>query len=421
MRFAARGAGEGLYAGAGVARYDGCADGAPRWTRRQIPLVLTAVVIALPWIVVPAVLLWRAAQSDSLDDEPTQAPPDPPLVSVIVPARNEARHIAACLDSVLGSTWPRLEVIVVDDHSTDGTGDLARAIATRDPRLRVIDAPPLPADWFGKQWACASGAREAQGEILLFADADTRHAPDLVMRTVHHMRRHAYDLLSVAGQQLMETTWEQLVQPLVFGVLLARLGGTRHVSRATRAEDTIANGQCLCITRAAYAAVGTHAAVRHNVAEDLLLAQAVFRDGRRVGLVVGLDQLSTRMYSSLGEMVRGWRKNVYAGGRYAMPEALRQPLLYAPLLLAPPLFLLAPTAVAILGAARLVPPVVGTAALIAYLATSLWLMAGYAWLRKPLWTGFLHPLGAGVLLWIFAGAIGRGRQVTWKGRDYTSS
>ena len=380
-----------------------------------------ALLLALPWVVVPAVLLWRAAQSDDLGAEPDTPPPDPPLVSVIVPARNEARHIAACLESVLTSHWPRLEVIAVDDHSTDGTGDLARGIAARDPRLRVLDVPPLPEGWFGKQWACARGAAEARGVILLFADADTRQFPDLITRTMHHMRRHRYDLLSVGGEQRMESFWELLVQPLVFGVLLARLGGARRVSRARRAEDTIANGQCLFITREAYDAVGTHAAVRHNVAEDLLLAQAVFRSGRRVGLVLGLAQLSTRMYASLAEIVRGWRKNVYAGGRYAIPAPLRHTLVFGPLLLAPPLFLLAPATVSIAGVAGLVPPVLAWAGAAAYVATSLWLAAAYAWLRKPPLTGFLHPLGAAVMLWIFAGAIGRGSRVTWKGRDYTST
>src|SRR6185437_14783611 len=118
-----------------------------------------------------------------------------PLVSVIIPARNEARNIERCVRSVLASTYPSLEVIVVDDHSTDATGSIARAMAAHDSRLVVIDAPDLPAGWFGKQWACATGARAARGQLLVFTDADTRHAPDLLSRAVNALRDRDASLL----------------------------------------------------------------------------------------------------------------------------------------------------------------------------------------------------------------------------------
>src|SRR5215213_10818496 len=149
------------------------------------------MLVAWPWVFFPLLTLWRARGSRSLDEEPAEAPADAPLVSVVIPARNESRNIAACLTSVLAARYPALEVIVVDDHSDDGTGDAARAVG--DPRLRVLENPPLPAGWMGKQWACATGAAAARGEILLFADADTRHAPDLVPRAVNAMRARRAD------------------------------------------------------------------------------------------------------------------------------------------------------------------------------------------------------------------------------------
>src|SRR5439155_11996745 len=99
-------------------------------------------------------------------------PDDAPLVSMVIPARNEARHIGPCVESALASAYPRLEVIVVDDHSTDDTGAIAASMAARDPRVRVVVPPPLPSDWFGKQWACAAGAATARGAIIGFLDAD---------------------------------------------------------------------------------------------------------------------------------------------------------------------------------------------------------------------------------------------------------
>ena len=142
----------------------------------------TALGDAAFWLVAPLVVAWRMRGSRSLDDEPLDVSADASLVSVIVPARDEARNIERCVRSVLGARYPALEVIVVDDHSADGTGDIARRVAAGDPRLRVVDNPPLPAGWMGKQWACATGAAHARGALLGFADADTTHAPDLLPR-----------------------------------------------------------------------------------------------------------------------------------------------------------------------------------------------------------------------------------------------
>jgi chlorobactene glucosyltransferase len=119
---------------------------------------LAPLLLATPWILGPLVTLVRARFSSSLDDERADPPSDPPLVSLVIPARNEARNIQPCVESALASSYPRLEVIVVDDHSTDATAEIVHAIAERDPRVRVITPAPLPDGWFGKQWACAAGA-----------------------------------------------------------------------------------------------------------------------------------------------------------------------------------------------------------------------------------------------------------------------
>ena len=124
---------------------------------------LIAFLWSLPWIIPPLVTYLRLRNSRSLDDESDIPLADPPLVSVIVPARNEAHNIERCVSSILSATYPNLELIVVDDSSTDGTADLARAAAKGDPRVRVVTCPPLPEGWFGKQWACATGAKVARG------------------------------------------------------------------------------------------------------------------------------------------------------------------------------------------------------------------------------------------------------------------
>ena len=382
---------------------------------------LAPLLLAAPWILGPVVTLVRARASRSLDDEPSNPSSDPPRVSLVIPARNEARNIGPCVESALASAYPRLEVIVVDDHSTDGTAEVVRAIAERDPRARMITPPVLPDGWFGKQWACAAGAAESRGEVLGFMDADTRQAPDLVTRTVNAMLARDADLLSVAGTQELGSFWERLVQPQIFAIMLQRYGGTELVNRSRRVTEKIANGQCLWVRRAAYDAMGGHGAVRHEVAEDLALAQHWFRAGRNVALVLGLGQLTTRMYTSRRELIDGWGKNIYAGGRKAMPFGALGRIVFPLALVAPSLFALVPPivlALALLGVAG--APALTWAA-IATGANVVWWLLVYAWLRLSPVYALLHPLGAAMVLYIALGAIARGRRVRWKEREYRAA
>lgn len=383
--------------------------------------LLAGLALSLPWIVAPLVTAWRAADSRSLDEESADPPADAPLVSVIIPARDEEANIERCLRSVLATSWPRLEVIVVDDHSRDATAAIAARIAGADSRARVVTAPDLPPGWFGKPWACQAGAHAARGDILCFVDADTTHAPDLLTRTVNAMRSRGAGMVTVAGTQEMGSFWETVLQAQMFTMLTMRYGGTETVNRSRHRWDKIANGQFIAITRAAYDVSGGHESVRDRVAEDLMLAQRLFTAGQRTALVLGTAQLSTRMYTSLGGIVRGWRKNVFAGGIDALPAHRLVRLLFPLGLTAFPLAELLPVLAMIgwlLGVpASAVAQVWVAATIAAMLAgwTAVYVRAG----RSPLYA-LTFPLGAAVLLRIFVGAIIRGRRVAWKGRDYVA-
>ncbi len=383
-------------------------------------MTLVELAPALPWIALPVILLWRQRASRSLDDEAASAPADAPLVSIVIPARDEARNIARCLSSVLATSYPRIEVIVVDDHSADATHALAESVASRDARARVLTNPDLPDGWFGKQWACTTGAGAARGEILLFADADTEHAPDLVTRAVNAMRSREADLLSIAGRQELGSFWERVVQPLVFALLALRYGSTERVTTSPHITDKIANGQCLLIRRDAYDAIGGHAAVRQVVAEDLALAQRTFAHGRRVALVLGVDQLSTRMYTSLREIVRGWRKNIFVGGISSVPGGALGRFFYPALLLFTPIVPLIPVVTLTLGLLGLVSAATLAWSAIAVAVTlAFWMLVYHRIGESPLY-GFAYPLGSLVLLGIALQAVTRGQDVTWKGRSYVS-
>src|SRR5450759_1680745 len=380
-----------------------------------------AFLWSLPWIIPPVVTYFRLRRSRSLDVESDIAPENPPLVSVIVPARNEAHNIARCVTSILSTTYPNLELIVVDDSSTDGTAQIAREAAQRDPRARFITSPPLPEGWFGKQWACATGAKVAHGSVLQFTDADTVHGADLVTRSMNAMHRTRAQLFSVAGRQELGGFWEKVIQPQIFMILSMRYGGTESITQSTNVRDKIANGQCIFVTHDSYNAIGGHASVRSSVAEDFMLAQRFFAARKRVVMMLGLNQLSTRMYASLREIIRGWQKNVFAGGLDSVPFGKVGRTIFPLFLLMPPLMeLLPPLALALAVGGLASSGTILVWAAISGAATLLWWIVAYVTIRENPLYALAYPLGALVLLYIFFTAIIRGRRVSWKGRTYIS-
>ena len=380
-----------------------------------------AALWSLPWILPPLITYFRLRNSRSLDDESDVPPANAPLVTVIVPARNEARNIDRCVASILATTYPKLELVVIDDSSTDGTSDVARQAAGGDPRARIVSNAPLPDGWFGKQWACATGARVARGEILQFTDADTVHGRELVARSINAMRRTDADLFSVGGRQQLGGFWEKVIQPQIFTILSARYGGTESVNQSSRVTNKIAAGSCIFVKRESYDAIGGHGAVRSSVAEDLLLAQRFFGAGKKVTLMLGINQLSIRMYASLNEIVSGWRKNVFAGGLDSVPFGRMGQTLFPLVLLLPPLMELLPVlAMVLAGLGVPAGPTVLTWAAISSAATLLWWIVAYATIGENPLYALAYPLGALVLLYIFVSAVIRGRRVTWKGRTYIS-
>ncbi|MGH7675756.1 MAG: glycosyltransferase [Gemmatimonadales bacterium] len=337
-----------------------------------------------------------------------------PLVSVVIPARNEAHNIERCVRSILTTRYAAHEVIVVDDRSTDGTADIVGRLARAEEahgRLVLVRGAELEPGWFGKQWALVQGYRVARGELLLFADADTRHGAELIGRAVAALQRESVDLVSLVPRQEMVTFWERLVQPHVMLALQARVGDLRRVNRTRIEWEAIANGQFILVTRASYEAVGTHAAVRGSVVDDVSLAQAYVRQGRDIFLAHAPQDMSVRMYRSLGEIVEGWSKNLALG---------------APLL-APPIRLLRGLLPWLTWLPVLVwvgPPVVwaaagsGWALAATLISLALWLQI--AWReRAPLPYALLYPLGAMIVAYIMIRSAWRGAaRVEWKGRVY---
>ncbi len=339
------------------------------------------------------------------------------LISVIIPARNEAANIEACVRSVLATLYDPIEVVVVDDRSTDDTAGIIERLATGPEargRVRLVRGAELPPGWFGKPWALVQGWRVSRGDLVLFVDADTRHTPELIPRAVGALETERVHLVSLLGRQEMVTFWERLVQPHVFLALASRVGDLRRINRTRVEWEAIAAGQFILTTRAAYEGVGTHEAVRNCVAEDAALAQGYARHDLDIFLLHAVEYVTTRMYHNLGEIIEGWSKNLALG---------------VPLML-PPIPLLRRTAPYLMWLPSLVwvaPPllwaVYGWSWALATVGVSLVIWVAVHWAeRVPVRYALLYPFGAAMVAYIMLRSAWRGkRKVEWRGRVYRAA
>jgi hypothetical protein len=347
------------------------------------------------------------------------APLDGPLVSVIIPARDEAARIGACLTGLAAQRYHRFEVIVMDDHSSDGTADVVRAFAPRLPALSVFAGATLPNGWAGKCWACWQGASQARGELLLFLDADVAPQPDLLATMIARTGADRLDMLSLIPLVRLDSLAERLVLP-AFIALIARIFPLAQVNDP-RSPLSFAIGQCLLMRRVAYAAVGGHRAVRGSVLEDMELAHLAKTSGLRMAALDAPNLIEVRMYSGWASLVEGLRKNAIAGSRSGGWRSalfgLRQLLMVAL-----PLDLLAAGAWLTSQASNGAGELLWCGGLLLLLGMICWgLTVGSRHRVSPLW-GVLFPLGVAAYYGIAAGALLRvwaGRGVVWKGRVFT--
>jgi len=235
--------------------------------------------------------------------KPAPLPSQLPLVSTIVPARNEERNIDRCARGITGQEYPALEMVFVDDDSQDATPDILAGYAARDPRVKIVHTGGKPVGWNGKQWACHSGAQEASGEWLCFMDADTYAEPDLITRTLSFAEANGIDMLTLQPWYEMQGLWERIVLPSGLPSLLLFFPPERVNNPNTKMS--MANGQFILIRRAVYDAVGGHEAVRSRMMDDFSLAEIVKGAGHRLFVADGMDVMRVRLYRNLREIRSG--------------------------------------------------------------------------------------------------------------------
>jgi chlorobactene glucosyltransferase len=340
---------------------------------------------------------------------------DAPLISIVVPARDEERSIERCVQSLLAQTADEIEVIVVDDRSTDRTREILERLAAQDARLRIIAGRELPAGWVGKPWALWQGAAAARGAYFLFTDADSVHAPESVTSSLAFVRAQRVDAVSTITHQELGTFAERAILPSILGLVFFSQGNFRQLNDPAQTQRALANGQYIFLSRRAYDGLGGHAALRGEIVEDVEFARRFKEDGRfRLLMAAGEELASVRMYHSFREIWNGFTKNIYFGPRGNL-WALGGGLVFIGLIsFVPPLLALN---AALRGRRLEAAQALMTSA--ALMATGAWAMASVRLDRR---LGVFQPLGTAVLAAITVNstfAVLSGRGVEWRGRRYT--
>lgn len=234
-----------------------------------------------------------------------------PLISILIPARNEETNIGTCLKSLCRQDYPNFEILVVDDNSTDSTAAIVEAIAARDNRVQLIRGQPLPRGWTGKSFACYQLALKARGDWFLFTDADTVHEPHMLRVILSSAMQSGGTLLSGFPRQQTVSTAEQIAVPLLYFILLSWVPFWL-LQRSHQPRPTLAIGQFMFFQADAYWAIGGHERVKSKIIEDLWFGIEITRHGMRQIALDLSTVVSTRMYRRIGDMWEGFLKWTYS-------------------------------------------------------------------------------------------------------------
>ncbi len=378
--------------------------------------------------------------------KPTPPPPDAPLISICVPARNEERNIRRCIESILRQDYPNFEVIVVDDRSTDATPEVLRDLLMESdsslsqrgrmqeqvpprrhgdaPALHIIPGSDLPPGWAGKPHAlfqASAAARSGRSSWLCFVDADTFLSPATLSSCYAKAIETKADMFTIMTFQVLGSFWEKAIMPIVMSAM--SVGFSPRKVNDPRRKDAVANGQFILIKRAVYDAIGGHERIKDQIVEDKAISEQVKWNGYRLIVADGYSMARTRMYTSLPEMWEGWTKNVYLGLRDR-----------------PSLMLLGAFGAFLLLVAAFVLPLWPLLGLVWYLqggdwlawavileSLVLWSIIVFARARVATgmgisaWYALTLPLGAAVfaaIMFVSTWKVLSGKGVSWKGRMY---
>ncbi len=361
------------------------------------------LLISLGYLIITSFILIRNRfELTNISDEPDPESSDGgqiPKISVCIPARNEENNIGNLLESLAAQDYGHYEIIVLDDCSDDRTHEIVENFIRQNPNLcRIVKGLEKPENWLGKPWACQQLGKMADGEILLFLDADTILRPNNLKKIVAALNNHQIQMLTVWPQQITITFWEKVIIPLVYYALVTLLPAIYVYRKPRWMPELIHNhfksvlaascGQCIAIQKETWLHINGHESVKNKIVEDVEIAREVKRQGFKLRMFTGIGSIYCRMYRTENEIFEGFRKNFLPGFRDSVLlfilSALMHiivfvipfiALIYSVLIIHPALFFLSAASVIFILLHRLI--------------LSVW----FRW--DPIYT-FTHPLG---VLW----------------------
>jgi chlorobactene glucosyltransferase len=344
-----------------------------------------------------------------------------PKVSIILPARNEEKYIARCLDSLLKQDYPNFEIIAINDSSTDRTEVIMQHYAARDPRILVVNAKSKPVGWVGKNWACYQGYLRATGNLLLFTDADTVHLPSTMSLSVKHLIFENLDALTAIPKLLCKDFWTKITLPMLSTFLYSRFSALRVNDPKTKIGYFF--GSFFIISRRTYEKVGTHKAVRHEIIEDGALGGKVKEEKFMMKMVRGDNYIEAIWARDFHTLWHGLRRLMIPLYNQKRKRASLMAIAIFFLLFEP--FLLLPYSLLFLNIARddifsLILIVSDTMACAIIIFSSV-IQLRLSVFQNPLYA-LASPLGGAIISLSFITSIIDARKkgtVSWRGRQYT--
>jgi cellulose synthase/poly-beta-1,6-N-acetylglucosamine synthase-like glycosyltransferase len=392
----------------------------------ELVLTITNLILAIimagifgVWVYFLAYMTKSFRQSPMLESLDRTSIRRFPQVSVILPARNEDLYIARCLDSLLGQDYPNFEIIAINDSSTDRTGEIIKAYAAKDSHIIHIDATPKPEGWTGKNWACYQGYLHAQGELLMFTDADSKHLSSAMSLAVGHLVSQNLDALTAVPRLICNDFWTKMTLPVLATFLHTRFSPIRVNDPNTKTGYFF--GSFFLITRSTYEAVGTHEGVKEELVEDGALGGKVKASKFRMKMLRGENQIDAVWARDLQTLWQGLRRfmiPVYSQDKvdaYMMVTAVFF-ILFAPFVSLP--YLLVASFAGNLSFPMLLGLQVSTIALIMITIAAQCRLAIF---ENPLYA-FAAPLSGTLISFSFISAIADAKKkgaVSWRDRKYT--
>jgi len=270
-------------------------------------IILLAILAWIGYFSITIINYYRIPRLSKTSYEPLK---NSPVVSVIIPTRNEAFRIEPCIKSLKSQIYPNLEILIIDD-STDNTVDVIRKIVGNDARFRIIKQDKLPEGWVGKPHALQQGSTLAKGEWLVFIDADTSHEPELISQVVSYAVDKKVDFVSLVPKHICKTFWEKVIQPIPLSIIPV-LSPMAKVNKQD-SKAAVAFGPFIMIKRDVFEKIGGYETIKSRIADDAEIAKLVKTAGFKMNLVNAQSLMDVRMYESFHDIWEGWGKNIFLG------------------------------------------------------------------------------------------------------------